>query len=266
MNQILIPMAGEGSRFVKEGYLTPKPLIPITNWRNNQKIPMVIAATLDLPGATDPNTKLLYIDRAPHQSLYPQILSAFPHATFLTLTSVTSGQATTVLQAKPLLDLESPLLIGACDNGAVFDENAFNAKKEAYDVIVITHSGDTNIAQNPTAHSWVQQNEGGVVTSLSIKTPISTTPGKDHATTGLFWFKRAGDCMAAIETMIEKNDQTGGEFYLDNAINFAIQAGARVGYVDIHYLCWGTPKDYQAYEQTLAYYQSLMKTGGWCAR
>ena len=70
---ILIPMAGAGSRFAKEGYTKHKPVIAVTDRRSGKKIPMVVAATLDLPEIA--KSKIIYVDRDFHKK-FKEILKS----------------------------------------------------------------------------------------------------------------------------------------------------------------------------------------------
>lgn len=257
--KILIPMAGAGSRFEKAGYTTSKPLIPTSHPHTLEKVPMVVAAAQSLPEAQ--GSQFFFIIRDFHEkSGIKQTLQAFlPQSQFLTLDHLTDGQAATCLLAKDWID-EGPLLIGACDCGIEFDTERFEKARENVDALIITHTRDTNIENNPYAHSWAELNQAQQVTRLSIKTPISETPYLDHATTGLFWFKRGRDFVNAAEKMIAAKDQSGGEYYVDQVMQYLIEQGLRVGIFDVRYLCWGTPQDYEAYENTLEYWKDFLKS------
>ncbi|MFL5731067.1 MAG: hypothetical protein ACJ75J_16385, partial [Cytophagaceae bacterium] len=111
---VLIPMAGEGSRFVSEGYTTPKPLIEVDGK------PMIVRAVEDLPAAD----KYFFICRDFHISNYgidKNLRAYFKNCEVIGLDHLTEGQACTCLLAKNLLDPEEELVIGACDNGMIFD-------------------------------------------------------------------------------------------------------------------------------------------------
>lgn len=266
MSTILIPMAGEGSRFKQEGYTLSKPMIPVTYRKTGEKIPMVIASTLDIPKSQDAETKLIYIDRAFHKQdgIETNIQTFLPHAQFITIDYLTQGQAATCLLAKDLINTNDDLFIGACDSGIVLDSEAFFKAQSDADALLITHTRDENIARNPFAHSWARlASDGKTIEAMSIKQPVSDTPFFDHATTGLFWFKQGKDFVAAAEEMLNNQDKSGGEYYVDQVMQYAIQRGLKVQIFDGRYLCWGTPQDYEEYEKTFVYWREFVQNEAW---
>jgi len=263
---ILIPMAGAGSRFAKAGYKISKPMIPTTDRESGKKIPMVIASTKDIPSAKNKNTQIVYVDRSFHKEagVEEEIKKYYPQAKFITINYLTEGQASTCLLAKEYINNDEELFIAACDNGMVVDLEAFEKAKKDADVFVISHTNDDNIERNPKAHSWcLLKDDGKTIKKMSIKTPVSDNPMQDHATTGMFWFKKGGDFVKAVEKMISMKDITGGEYYVDQAIQYAIDMGLKVQYFDVKYICWGTPKDLEDYENTISYWKSFVENEDW---
>ena len=104
--KILIPMAGEGKRFSDEGYKLSKPVIPTIDRRTGKEYPMVVCATLDLPGLETDGNNLIYVDRDFHKKdgVEDKIKEFFPKATFITVDKLTEGQACTCLLAKEKID------------------------------------------------------------------------------------------------------------------------------------------------------------------
>ena len=112
----LIPMAGQGSRFLNAGYGIPKPLIEIDG------LPMVVKAAKCLPDADH----WIFICRKEHLTEFEldKVLNKyFCKTTILAVDYLTEGQVSTCLIAKDYLDADDFLTIGACDNGMEYDEN-----------------------------------------------------------------------------------------------------------------------------------------------
>lgn len=246
---ILIPMAGKGERFLKAGYITPKPLIQIGN------IPMVIKAVLDLPKAE----KHVYIALKAHFEDFKiddSIRQYLPNAKFVSLDTVTEGQACTCLLGLEQIDPHSEILIGACDNGMIFDRQAFDELKQIADVIVFTFRNNVTVVENPEQYGWVKLKNNETVELVSVKKPISKQPKNDHAIVGAFWFKHASIFKEATESMIAQNRKINNEFYVDECINDAITLGYRVAVFEIDkYICWGTPKDYNTFNYWKTFYE-----------
>ena len=101
------------------------------------------------------------------------------------------------------------------------------------------------------------------MTGLSIKKPVSDNPMKDHATTGMFWFRRADLFLKYLEEMIWNKDTFEGKYYVDQLLNYFIRDNLIVNYFDVRYICWGTPEDYESYEATLEYWQQFVDEEKW---
>jgi dTDP-glucose pyrophosphorylase len=258
---LLIPMAGAGSRFKEEGYTVHKPAI-LTTDRNKGKVPMVVAATNDLPGANDKETKIIYIDRNFHKTdgVETTIKEFYPNSEFLTIDYLTQGQASTCLLAKDFINNNDELLIAGCDNGLVFDQSKFEKEKQDADALIFTYRNHNLVLEKPNAHGWVKVDRDNFVEGVSVKKAISDTPLNDHAIVATFWFKRGVDFVRATEKMIEENDRINNEFYVDQTMKHVLDLGLKVKVFEVEkYLCWGTPKDYEEYESTFNYWKEFFK-------
>jgi dTDP-glucose pyrophosphorylase len=238
----LIPMAGAGSRFQKEGYDIPKPLIKV-----NGK-PMVINAVEALPEAE----KHIFICRDFHIKDYQidkELKHYYPGATIISVDHLTEGQASTCLLAKDYINNDEELVIGASDNGMIYDKNRFDKDKQDADCLVFTFRNNVTVVPKPQQYGWVVADENNNATKVSVKVPISNNPKKDHAIVGAFWFRQGKYFVEAAERMIAKNRRVNNEFYVDECINELIEAGQKVKVFEIDsYICWGTPDDLRTYE------------------
>ncbi|MES2616421.1 MAG: sugar phosphate nucleotidyltransferase [Bacteroidota bacterium] len=246
----LIPMAGAGSRFTEKGYTTPKPLLPI------MQLPMVVQASKALPEAE----KNIFILRDFHVSEYKisnRILEYFPNAEIIVLEQLTEGQAVTCLMAKQFINTDEELVIGASDNGMVYDDNAFEAAKADADAIVFTFRNNPTVLVNPKAYGWVVVDGQNTVTEAKVKYDMPQ-PLESHAIVGAFWFKKGSDFVSAAEQMIQQNRRINNEFYVDECINDLIASGKKVKAFEVkHYICWGTPADYETFNYWEDYFKKL---------
>ena len=238
----MVPMAGLGSRFAQEGHTLPKPLIPVSGQ------PMVVQATLDLPAA-DRHVFVLRKDLPGLDAIESTLKARFPGSRAIELAQVTDGQARTCLLGLDAIDLDAPLTIGACDNGAIYNADALRAALDdaQTDVLVWVARGYPGALRRPTHYGWVDEN-GGAIRSVSVKVPLDD-PARDPIVVGTFTFKRARDFSMAAEAMIARDGRVNGEFYVDSCIQDAIALGLRCRVFEIeHYLCWGTPTDLRTFE------------------
>lgn len=247
---ILIPMAGAGSRFKKEGYKISKPLILV-----NQK-PMVVESTTHLPKGN----QYIYICRdnnIEEDNIDREIKKHYPKAQFIIVNGLTEGQASTCLLAKEEINNNEELIVGACDNGMIWDEKKFLLEKNDADCLVWTFRNNVTVVNKPEAYGWVEVNEQYFAKRVSVKIPISENPIKDHAVVGAFWFKKGKYFVDAAEKMIAKNRRINNEFYVDECINELIEIGLKVKVFEVDkYICWGTPNDLRTYEYWQGFHKS----------
>lgn len=262
---ILIPMGGHGSRFLEAGYTQNKACIPVTNRYTLKQEPMIVAALKDIPGSSDPNNKIICVDRDFHEKngTEKEILSSFPNALFIH-DHVLLDQAFGCFLAREFLDSEEELFVAACDCGFEMNVHEFNSLKKVSSAIMMSHTNDQNIEHNPYAHSWAIHSdlETCQIDGISIKTPVSEAPMNDHATTGMFWFKQSRDFLKALEKMIWQKDTHNGKYYVDKVLQYLIDDKKRVSFFDVKYISWGTPYDYEVYEKTVKYWSEFRKKEG----
>lgn len=266
MTNVLIPMAGAGKRFADAGYKTSKPVIKTTDIRTGEKIPMVVCATKDLPFVEKDGSNLFYVDRDFHKrdGVEEEIKKYYQKATFITVEELTEGQACSCLLAEEYINNEEPLLIAGCDNGMIFDSDKLIELTKKCDVIAFTYTNCETVLENPNAYGYYGCSEDGKITDISIKKPISDNPLKDHAVVATFWFKKGKYFVEAAKKMIAENDRIHNEFYVDEVIKHAKELGYDARVFDIkRYIGWGTPRDYENYENTIKYWKEFYESKGY---
>ena len=248
---LVVPMAGLGQRFANEGYALTKPLIPVSG------LPMVAQAAHDLP----PAKHLVFVLRADmsgYKDVAKQLRMLYPNVIIKTVDGVTEGQACTALNGMEALENAvgkscTPITIGACDNGALYDFESFDklAHDPRVDVIVWGVRGYPNAMRNPKMFGWIDAVDGQI-RSVSVKTPLDNT-ASDPIVLGTFTFKSQDDFRRALDRLISRDGRINGEFYIDSLINDAIALGLKCHLFEVDsYLCWGTPNDLRTFE----YWQS----------
>ncbi len=241
----IIPMAGLGSRFSQEGYLLPKPLIPVSG------LPMISQVIRHLPTAAE----TVFIVRDEHISEYAidkVIKKESPNARIIGLSKTTDGQATTCLLGLEGVPDDEEVFISACDNSFLFDDSKFATLRAdpSIDCIVWTFTKDELLTAKPTAWGWVKLAEDGkTIANMSVKVPVSDTPFNDHAVVATFWFRRATDFKAAYAKMVEEDYRINNEFYVDSMPIFMKKIGKKsvIFPVDL-YVSWGKPADLHLYD------------------
>lgn len=250
-NTTIIPMAGLGQRFAREGYLLTKPLIPVSGK------PMVVQATDDI-GHEGQQVFVLREDMPGADEISAMLQQTYKHVLVTSIPSLSEGQACTALSGLDALaqmsgDPEGPVTFAACDNGMLYNETTLSAlvNDPHTDVIVWVARRHPNALRHPQMYGWVAT-DGNLVTGISVKTPLKD-PANDPIITGTFTFKRAADFRQAVTNMIVRDARINGEFYIDTCINDAISAGLRCRILEVDaYISWGTPDDLRTFE----YWQS----------
>ena len=204
-------MAGEGSRFAKEGYTFPKPLIDVKGKPMIQKV----VENLDF------DCEYIFLVRKKHIEQYEGILGTLSQVTnnnfkYVVVDGLTEGAACTALLAKEFIDNDEDLLIANSDQFIDYEPENFKALRNLTncDAMVFTFN-----AVHPK-WSFVKTNSRGYITEVAEKKPISNI-----ATCGIYWYRRGSDFVKYAEQMIEKDIRVNNEFYIAPVYNELIADG-----------------------------------------
>ena len=235
---VIIPMAGMGSRFAQAGYTFPKPLIQV----RNKPMIQVVVENLGI------EANYIFIAQKEHCEKYniEAMLSLIsPGCKVLQVDGLTEGAACTALIASELIDNENPLIFANSDQFVVWEPTDFMYRMQET-------RADGGILTFKSTHpkwSFAKVNDFGVVTEVAEKKPIS-----DNATVGVYYWKHGKDFVKYANQMIAKNIRVNNEFYVCPVFNEAIADGLEVRTFEIEKM-WGlgTPED-------LDYFLSNYKT------
>ncbi len=225
---VLIPMAGAGSRFASAGYTFPKPLIEV----DGKPMIQVVVENLNI------EANYTFIVQKEHYEKYSlqYLLNLIaPNCNIVQVDGLTEGAACTTLLAKEFIDNDAPLVMANSDQFVEWNSNeclyAFNA--DGIDGGIVSFK-----ATHPK-WSYAKVGDDGFVSEVAEKKPIS-----DNATVGIYFWKKGSDYVKYAEQMIGKNIRTNNEFYVCPVFNEAIQDGKKVRIKDIERM-WGigTPED-----------------------
>ena len=219
MLNIVIPMAGRGSRFVDAGYSLPKPLIPVRG------IPMIRLVINNLCPMR--SHKFIFICLQEHINDYniELLLKRWvPDCDVVPVSHVTEGAACTVLLAKHLIYDENPLMIANSDQWVDININDYlismdNKNAEGWIM---------SMTANDPKWSYIQFDENGKINSVVEKEVVSS-----EATVGIYNFKRGKDFVEAAEQMIEEGLKVKGEYYVAPAYDQMIKKKNHIGYFNI---------------------------------
>ena len=229
---VLIPMAGAGSRFEAAGYTFPKPLIEV------RKKPMIQVVVENL----NIKANFIYVVQKSHREKYnlDALLSLItPGCKIVETEGMTEGAACTALLTKEYIDSDAPLFFANSDQFVEWDSNEFLYKMNET-------NADGGIVTFEATHpkwSFAKVNKQGLVTEVAEKNPISNI-----ATIGFYYWKNGSDFVKYAEQMINKNIRVNNEFYVCPVFNEAIEDGKAIRTFDVKEM-WGlgTPEDLNYY-------------------
>lgn len=229
---VLIPMAGAGSRFAQAGYTFPKPLIEV----HGKPMIQVIVENLNM------DAHYIFLVQKEHYEKYnlKQVLNLIaPNCDIVQVDGMTEGAACTTLLAEHLIDNDKPLIIANSDQVMEWDANEAMYAFTASDI-------DGGIMTFKSTHpkwSYARLDEDGLVCEVAEKNPIS-----DNATVGVYYWKHGSDYVKYAHQMIDKNIRTNNEFYVCPVFNEAIDDGKKIRPKFIDKM-WGigTPEDLNYY-------------------
>ena len=229
---VLIPMAGAGSRFEKAGYTFPKPLIEV----NGKPMIQVVVENLTV------EANFIFVVQKTHREKYN--LDSFlkllqPNCRIVETDGLTEGAACTALLAKDHINSSAPLFFANSDQFVEWDSNEFFYKMNETDA-------DGGIVSFKATHpkwSFAKVNKEGNVTEVAEKNPIS-----DNATVGFYFWKKGADFVKYAEQMIERDIRVNNEFYVCPVFNQAIEDNLKIRLFEIKKM-WGlgTPEDLNNY-------------------
>jgi NDP-sugar pyrophosphorylase family protein len=235
---LVLPMAGEGQRFQKEGISTPKPLIPINGFPMYQlvvsnlfdsmleRITLVARQEFELEAQSELLSDCLGLD-----------------VSVVSVGQTTGGPADSVELALPLFDLEAPVVVANSDQWIDFPIGDFYRQLVKDNV-----SGNLLTMQdNDPKWSYAEIDKHGEVIRVVEKEVISS-----FATVGIYGFRRAVDMLNAFSKMRNSEAKVNNEYYVGPAYNFLSRTHGPVLTTDLgpfgnvmHGL--GTPEDLRSF-------------------
>lgn len=224
---ILIPMAGNGSRFATAGYTLPKPLIDVNG---KPMIERVINCFNNV------DADYIFIVQQHHIDKYDidkKLNLIKPNSIIIsTGAGVTEGAACTVLLATEFINNDRPLIVVNSDNLIEWGVNLDEFLKSNSDGLILTHYATEPI------WSFVKVGHNGYVTEVAEKNPISSL-----ATSGVYIWKQGKNFVNAAAQMIKKNIRTNNEFYVAPVFNENILLRHNISTVSTNMWGIGTPEE-----------------------
>ena len=238
MLNIVLPIAGRGSRFADAGYRLPKPLIPVHGR------PMIEVVVENIrPCRPHQFVFVTLQEHLDHLGMGSTLRRIAPNCEIIPVQKITEGAACTVLLARDLINNEKPLMLANSDQwiDCKIDEYLQTLDERAADGLIMTMKAD-----HPK-WSYVGLGPDGWVNRVVEKQVIS-----NEATVGIYNFAHGASFVSAAEKMIAKNLRVNGEFYVAPSYNELLAEGCKicvknVGAESAGMYGLGTPADLEAF-------------------
>jgi NDP-sugar pyrophosphorylase family protein len=236
--QVLMPMGGLGSRFTKEGYTIPKPMIEVDGK------PMLMRALDSF--ANIENIQHIFVIRKEHDEAYDlanQIKAHLPNAKISVLNHDTGGAVESCLVAKEHIDDSLPITIADCDiyfeSKTYFDKIAQVQETGKPDGMLLTFASDN------ARYSYVELDTDGKAIRTAEKVVIS-----NHAILGGYFFK-SGTLFKELAEEFMNQDLPEGlkEYFMSHLFNMLLERDGDIEIADIDVMhIFGTPEELKAYQ------------------
>jgi NDP-sugar pyrophosphorylase family protein len=219
MLNIVVPMAGRGSRFADAGYTDPKPLIDV---HGKHMIEVVINNLI--PSCEH---RFIFVCQEEHVKAY-NLDTIFSNACekfeIVTINGITEGAAITVLKARDYFDNDQPLMIANSDQWVDVNINDYlqDIEQRSLDGSMLTMKAD-----NPK-WSYAKVDSNGAVSEVVEKIVIS-----DEATVGIYNFVKGSDFCHFADFMVEQDIRSNGEFYVAPVYSYMAEKGQNIGIYNI---------------------------------
>ena len=236
----IMPMAGEGSRFLKEGWTTPKPLIEL----HGTPLFMRAIGSVSVEGAT---MKYSFIVRQEHIERYhidEQIRAIIPEANIFSVEKTTRGAVETCLIAESVIDENDAVIVMDCDL-------EFRSKTYIEGVrTILNQSADeanggmlVSFESTEPRYSYAEVDENMIVTRTAEKEVIS-----NHALCGAYFFSSAKGFLKAAHRLMNEPVFTKPEYYVSLLYNYLLANGETVRLATMEeYYSYGTPEELRRY-------------------
>ncbi len=219
MLNIVLPIAGRGSRFANEGFVLPKPLIPIHGF------PMIEVVVNNIRPTCEHRFIFVALkEHLDHLGMEETLNKIAPNCKIVPVNNVTEGAACTVLLAREFINNDDELMIANSDQWVDLDINNYLElmKEKNSDGLIMTMWADD------PKWSFVGLDSEGFVNKVVEKEVIST-----EATVGIYNFKKGSEFVAAADKMIANDLRVNNEFYVAPVYNIMIENNSKISFFNI---------------------------------
>lgn len=237
---IVMPMAGEGSRFAKAGWATPKPLIEL----DGQPLFKHAISSVAAEGIV---MKYSFIVRHEHIERYgidKGIKSFLPDANVFSVMKTTRGAVETCLMAESAIADDDAVIVMDCDlefRSVKFIEIIKQILSQPADAA--NGGALVSFESDQPKYSYAEVGEDGLVVRTAEKEVIS-----HHALCGAYFFSTGKRFKQIAHQLLDEPDFKKPEYYVSLLYNYILADGEKVYLAPMEeYYSYGTPEELQRY-------------------
>lgn len=239
---IVMPMAGEGSRFANAGWTTPKPLIGL----NGQPLFKHAISSVAVEGI---EMKYSFIVRQEHIDKYgidAGIKLFLPEANIFSVMKTTRGAVESCLLAESAIADDDAVIVMDCDLEfrsvkfiEIIKQILSQPMEEANGGALVSFESEQ------PKYSYAEVGEDGYVIRTAEKEVIS-----NHALCGAYFFSTGKRFKEIAHQLLNEPELKKTEYYVSLLYNYMLAAGERVQFAPMEeYYSYGTPEELQKYLQ-----------------
>lgn len=237
---IVMPMAGEGSRFANAGWTTPKPLIEL----NGQPLFKHAISSVSADGI---EMKYSFIVRQEHIEKYgidTGIKSFLPDAHIFSVMKTTRGAVETCLMAESVIADDDAVIVMDCDlefRSVKFVEIIKSILSQSMEEA--NGGALVSFTSSQPKYSYAEIGKDGYVVRTAEKEVIS-----NHALCGAYFFSTGKRFKEVAHQLLDEPEFKKPEYYVSLLYNYMLAAGERVQLAPMEaYYSYGTPEELQQY-------------------
>jgi len=240
---IIIPMAGKGSRFVSEGYTDPKPLINVGGRR-------IIEYVCDMYDKENDN--FIFICNEDHLATtdMSSILKGLvTHSEIVSMPPHKLGPVYTVLAAKEFITNNDPYIITYCDTPITWNYDDFKEFIKDKDACVVSHVGFHPHTLSSNVFAYSKTDNDNRILEIKEKSSYTDNRFNEHASSGVYYFKHGCYILNYFQQLMGRKLSHNGEYYVTLVFNLLINEKIDVySYVNDMVLALGTPNEVRNFE------------------
>lgn len=237
---VIMPMAGEGSRFLKEGWTTPKPLIEL------EGVPLFLRAigSVAIEGVPMRHSFIVRQEHIDRYGIDKRIREHLPEANIFSVAQTTRGAVETCLKAEGSLEPDEGVVVLDCDlefrsrqYAEYVKEKLSQPENQADGGVLVSFESDK------PRYSYAAVDEQMQVTRTAEKEVISC-----HALCGAYFFSTTSGFLRAAHRLMDETSFDKPEYYVSLLYNYLLADSeiVRLATLD-EYHSYGTPEELKRY-------------------